>query len=146
MRNGEDYGPVGVGFAVQDIPNTWMRLDAFHNRALVQATLLFLAGFNGGELATSDQVNIVAKAVNIAARTVLLDAVAPDPVLDSYALEAWLDTADGPDETGVFDTEPTGPSEDKVPETSVAAMLGFIRSVSPPPVPAAEDKSEGPKA
>lgn len=143
MRNGEDYAPVGVGFSMQDVPNTWMRLNAFHNRALVQASLRFLGDFNKGQAATSDQVNLVAKAVNTAARTVLLDAIAPDPEFDRYTLEAWLDGGDGLDETDVFNGVPVGPLEERVPEGSVDAMVEFISSVSPSPVRVDGGDSEG---
>lgn len=129
MRDGGDYGPVAIGFSMQDVPNTWMRLDAFHNRALVQASLTKLKLYNGEKTATSDQVNAVAKAVNTAARTILIDAVSADVPLDAAAAQAWLYGAEGMDETAVYDNNPDGPLEDPVPPTRVAEMAKLIDDV-----------------
>ena len=129
MRDGGDYGPVEVGFSMQDVPNTWMRLDAFHNRALVQASLAKLKSYNGAKPATSDQVNAVAKAVNTAARTILIDAVSADVPLDAAATQAWLDGADGIDETTLYDGDPAGPLEDTLPPACVAEMAKLIDEV-----------------
>ncbi|MBW9205377.1 hypothetical protein KV097_05415 [Mumia sp. zg.B17] len=129
MRDGGDYGPVAVGFSMQDVPNTWMRLDAFHNRALVQASLEKLRLYNGGKMATSDQVNAVAKAVNTAARTILIDAVTIDVPLDSAATEAWLEGSDGIDETTIYDVVPDGPLEDAVSEACVTEFTRLLDEV-----------------
>jgi hypothetical protein len=128
MRNGEDYKPVEVGFQMQDIPNTWMRLDAFHHRGLVQASLRVLGTFNDGGNATSDQVNALAKAVNAAARTTLLDGLAPDWGPDAAALEAWL--AGDVDETTILKDLPTGPMEEGAGETAISAIEKFVRRVA----------------
>jgi hypothetical protein len=130
MRNGDDYTPATVGFQMQDVPNTWMRLHAFHNRAFVQAALDVLATYNDGEPASSDQSNALSKAVNTAVRTVLLDSLAPDPPPDPVALEAWLAGAKDIDETRLFDEDPEGPPEDTVPEASVEALRKFLQEVA----------------
>lgn len=129
MRDGGNYAPVAVGFSMQDVPNTWMRLDAFHNRALVQASIAKLNSYNATKPATSDQVNAVAKAVNTAARTVLIDAVASDVPLDPAATQAWIDVAEDIDETTLYDQDPDGPLEDQVPTARVAEMARFIDEV-----------------
>jgi len=128
MRNGRNYEPVCAGFSMQDIPNTWMRLHAFHHRPLVQAVLQELAVFNDGKPATSDQVNALAKAMNTTAYTVLLDAIAPDPEFEGGDLEAWLD--EEVDETLVLDQEPNGLLEDGVPEPELNAMRELVREVA----------------
>jgi hypothetical protein len=106
-----------------------MRLQAFHSRPLVQAVLAELAIFNDGRAATSDQVNIVAKALNTAARTVLLDAVTPDGPLDASASEAWLAGASEVDEAALFIEDPEGPLEDVVPPAQIAAARALLREV-----------------
>jgi hypothetical protein len=129
MRNGGDYGPVVIGFSMQDIPNTWMRLDAFHNRALVQAVLAQLATYNGEKPATSDQVNAAAKAINTAARTILIDAVASDEPPDGSAIHAWVARAADVDETTLYDAEPEGPLDDPVSTERIAAMKDLVVDV-----------------
>ena len=127
MRNGPDYGPVEVGFSMQDVPNTWMRLDAFHNRPLVQAVLRVLGGLNSGAPATSDQVNRLATAVNAAACTVLLDSVAADPEFDPDLLAVWLEGEI--DETLLFTGDPEGPDDDPVPSGAIDEMEVFVRRI-----------------
>lgn len=39
FRDGPDYSPVERAFAMQDIPNTWLSLNAVHHRAAAQAAL-----------------------------------------------------------------------------------------------------------
>lgn len=127
MRDGPDYAPVQVGFSMQDVPNTWMRLDVFHNRPLVQAVLRVLAGLNGGGLATSDQVNRLATAVNAAACTVLVDSVGPDPDFDPDLLAVWLEGE--VDETLLLSHDPDGPGDDPVPTEAIDAMEVFVRRI-----------------
>jgi hypothetical protein len=127
MRNGSDYSPVEIGFSMQDVPNTWMRLDLFHSRPLVQAVLRVLASLNGGGHATSDQVNRLATAVNAAACTVLVDSLAPDPEFDPDLLAVWLE--EEVDETLLFAKDPVGPDDDPAPAAAVDAMEVFVRRI-----------------
>lgn len=128
MRNGSDYRPVEIGFAMQDIQNTWMRFNAFHHRPLAQAALRVLATWRGGDNATSDQVNRLGKALNTAARTILLESVALDPEFDDAVSKAWV--AGEPDGLSLIEDDPVGPEDDPVPEDRIEAMVTLLRSIA----------------
>lgn len=127
-RNGSDYGPTVLAFSMQDVPNQWQRLDAFHNRALAVAAVEFLSTFRGGQLATSDQVVVLAKALNHVLTTVVLDRVASGSAGSVHAWEEWL--TEPVDETVFLDELPEGPNEDPVPEAHTAAMSALLAELA----------------
>jgi hypothetical protein len=114
-------------FAVQDIPNTWLRLDAFHHRPTALAALRVLARLNNGSLATSDQVNALAKAFNLALTTSVLEAVADNSAGDSHALDRWI--AEGPGAV-LEDGLPSGPDDGVIPEDAIAAVEELLTRVA----------------
>jgi len=132
-RNGGSYAPTEFAFKIQDIPNTWQRLDAFHNRAAAVAAVQFLAKLRDGELATGREANRLAKAFNHQLTTVVLDELAPNPPPNSDAWDAWL--MEEPDPTTTWDDLPAGPDEDSVPVESLDEVTGLLsalwQSISP---------------
>jgi hypothetical protein len=127
-RNGPDYGPTATAFRMQDIPNTWLRLDAFHHRPAALAAVRFLATCNGGGVATSDQVNQLSRAFNVLLTTVVLDAVTANPPPDLLAMEDWI--RDSVDETLWKTSLPQGPDEAKVPEEAIRAVEEVLGRLS----------------
>lgn len=124
-RNGESYKWTSTLFANQDFQNSWARLDLFHHRAASIAAARYLSTFNGGKMATSDQVRQLVTGFNMVLTTTMLDAVAPDSGVDVEAVREWC--KETPDETKLINFEPEGPSEAAVPEDSILAVEGLLK-------------------
>lgn len=127
-RNGSNYGPTVLAFSMQDVPNQWQRLDAFHNRALAVAAVQFLAQYRDGQLATSDQVVALSRALNHVLTTVVLDRVAGGDPGSVSAWEEWL--AEPVDETLFLAELPEGPNEDPVPDAQITSMTAFLAQLA----------------
>ena len=127
-RNGSDYGPTVLAFSMQDVPNQWQRLDAFHNRALAVAAVQFLAQFRDGQLATSDQVVALSRALNHVLTTVVLDRVACGASGSVSAWDEWL--AEPVDETLFLEEFPEGPNEDPVSDADITSMRAFLSELA----------------
>lgn len=122
-RNGSDYGAVSDAFSRQDISNTWFVLDAFHNRAAALAAMRLLPKMG------SKPINRLSSAFNHVLTTIMLDSVAPMPGPDLVAMEEWIVGAPTEGEL-LQDTLPTGPPEDPVDESAVAAVEALVRRVA----------------
>lgn len=105
FRYGGDYSPVVRAFEMQDIPNTWLSLNAVHNAAAAQAALVYLPGLS------SDNINVLSKAMDHVLTTVQLDAVAPLGPPDIIAMEEWIEGSVDPDSL-LADELPPGPDDD----------------------------------
>ena len=127
-RNGPDYQPTVLAFGMQDVPNQWQRLDAFHNRALAVAAVEFLARFRDGRPATSDQVVALSRGLNHSLTTVVLDSVATGGSRSPAAWEEWLEET--ADETTFLDELPQGPNEDPVPADQIEAMKELLSELA----------------
>jgi hypothetical protein len=139
FRNGPDYGPVERAFRMQDVPNTWLSLNAVHHRAAAQAALGILPGLN------SKQINRLSTALDHVLTTIQLDAVAPVSGPDVIAIEEWVSQT--PDRDGVLGDElPYGPDEEPMEPQVVARVATLIREVAtsiglPLPDPHAHQRS-----
>jgi len=123
FRDGSDYGPVERAFVMQDVPNTWLILNAIHHRAAAQAALRILPSLN------SKQINRLSTALDHVLTTIQLDAVAPDPGPDVIALEDWIsDPSDREDVLG--DDLPRGPEENPSDREMVGRVEKLLRDVA----------------
>lgn len=122
FRDGPDYGPVTAALQNQDIPNNLFRMDIAHHRPTAIAATRVLEGRSGRE------ANALAKAVNAAAGTLVVDLLAPDESLDPDSLTGWLHD-DSIDPNRYFDNIPPGPSDPSVPAESVVFMERLLREL-----------------
>jgi hypothetical protein len=111
FRDGPDYAPVAEALRNQDIPNNLFRMDVAHHRPTVQAAVRVLDGRTGRE------ANALAKAVNVAATTLVIDVIGPDEPLDSEAARRWVEDSDI-DPGRYFYELPPGPED---PRAATAA-------------------------
>ena len=123
FRNGADYRPAADAFVMQDVPNTWLSLDAVHNSAAAQAALRVLPQLSGRE------INALSRAMDHVLTTVQLDALAPVRGPDVIAMDEWV--AEDVDEEALFDDPlPEGPAEDPVDRELIEAVDGLLRHVA----------------
>jgi hypothetical protein len=66
----------------------------------------------------------MAKAVNLALRTVCLESLSASPPTDTEAVREWI--AERIDETTMMDELPRGPDEAPVPQSEIAAVRDFL--------------------
>jgi hypothetical protein len=123
FRSGGDYSPVVKAFGMQDIPNTWLSLDAIHNAAAAQAALAYLPDLS------SDEINALAKAMDHILTTVQLDALAPTGAPDPIATEEWIEESVEIDDL-LLDDLPRGPEESPPTAELVDSADGFLRHVA----------------
>jgi hypothetical protein len=127
FRNGDDYLPVERAMRNQDIPNNLFRMDVAHHRPTVQAAVRVLEGKVGRE------ANALARAINSAATTLLIDVIAPDDALDPDSSEGWV-ADDNIDVVNYFDELPKGPADPPANPAAVDRMtqlLGELLSEAP---------------
>jgi hypothetical protein len=123
FRNGDDYDPVVRAFAKQDVPNTWLSLDAVHHAAAAQAALRLLPALG------SKPINRLSTALDHVLTTIQLDVLAPVEGPDTIAADEWVAArADMDDVLG--DVLPRGPEETPVPEELVDAVEALLRNVA----------------
>jgi hypothetical protein len=123
FRSGGDYTSVVRAFEMQDIPNTWLSLDAIHNAAAARAALAYLPDLS------SDEINALAKAMDHILTTVQLDALAPTGAPDPIAVEEWIEEPVGIDDL-LLDDLPGGPEESPPAAELVDSADGFLRHVA----------------
>jgi hypothetical protein len=120
-RNATDYSAAVGAMLLQDIPNTLLRLDAFHNRAFAIACVRYIER----RKASSKLANRISKVLNSALVTRSLDAIATAiSTADSVAVIEWLKEPPNVDQMLV--DLPEGPDDYPVPEEEVAAVLTLI--------------------
>lgn len=115
-RNGSDYGPVRALFAKQDIVNTWLSLNAAHNRVVPLAAGRVL------QSASRYGINPLAKKLNHVLSTVSLDALAPGPSPDHVALSEWRSETPQSAEDLLSGEPAQGPAEEPVSDDVIRAM------------------------
>jgi hypothetical protein len=121
FRDGPDYGPVASALANQDIPNNLFRMDIAHHRPTVQAAVKVLRGRSGRA------ANALAKAINSAATTLIIDTISPDSDLDSVSLVTWLS---GEVDPGLYlDEMPPGPPDRMVDPAAVETMVFLLEEL-----------------
>jgi hypothetical protein len=138
FRDGGDYRPVELAFVRQDVPNTWLVLNAIHNRAAAQAALRILPGLS------SKQINRLSTALDHVLTTIQLDALAAVPGPDAIAVDEWI--AEEPASGSILSDElPDGPNEDPIDPTMVTRVERLLRDVADAigmPLPSAGNSSQ----
>lgn len=122
FRDGKDYSPAALALTNQDIINSLLKYDVAHHRPTALATLAVLRRPDGEGLIGGREANALAKAVNLAASTLLLDALAVDDSLDAAARRQWESVRDDHDAREWFTELPEGPEDPPVPPASVKKM------------------------
>ena len=131
-RNGSDYRPVQLMFTMQDIPNAWSRIDAWHNRALAVGAITYMATLNNGGHLGGDDVNALQKAVNSAMTTVTLDALVPQYGSDPDVVQRWITDVDPPMEPELWDHRlPPGPPDAQVDPGDLARVTALLEHIAP---------------
>jgi hypothetical protein len=125
-RNGNDYSRSVTGLGLQRF-DLWQRLVFMHNKACALAVVDFLSGY-GGRGVTSAQTIAMVKAMNVAVRTISLDALAPCRPTDTHAVHAWV--REHVDETLMMDALPVGPDEDQVSPAAIANARKFVEEIA----------------
>ena len=123
FRNGPDYSPAEKGLSNQDLTNNLFKMDIAHHRPIALGAVEVLQSEGGRE------ANALAKAMNAAATTLVVDLIAPDAPFDDAARESWLEDATDRDPTLTFDTLPAGPNEPQVPANSLETMTDLLRAL-----------------
>ena len=127
-RNGSDYSPTVKALKISRFVVSWQHLDALHHRPAALAVVEFLEKF-GGKGATDPQGQVMAKAFNLALRTLSLDALCENPATDAEAVREWCRLPI--DETKILGDElPQGPDEAPVPPEAIAAVRGVLERLA----------------
>jgi hypothetical protein len=126
FRNGPEYAPVEKAFLNQDLMNNFFRMDIAHHRPTAQAAVRVLFPENGTKRG-GREANALAKAVNAAATTLLVDALAADPGLDVDVRRSWMQEA--VDALLVIERQPVGPNDPQVPARSVQVMTDLLEQL-----------------
>lgn len=124
-RNGSGYESTTRAAKLQDAVTWILDINVFHNRP---ATLAYISFLEQG--ANAAYAKKVAKCLNHAAVTVVIEALAPDDYHDSAALLDWLN--ESVDETVMMDDLPAGPDEPVVPDEVITEIEAVIERVAPP--------------
>jgi alkanesulfonate monooxygenase SsuD/methylene tetrahydromethanopterin reductase-like flavin-dependent oxidoreductase (luciferase family) len=122
-RNGSNYERCVVALGISRFSVSWLRLILAHHRAAALAVVDFLDTYQG-KGATDTQGQVMAKAANVALRTLCLDALAASPPTDAEAVREWI--SQKVDETTMMDELPLGPDEAEVSEIDIAAVREFL--------------------
>jgi hypothetical protein len=122
-RNGSNYERCVVALSISRFSVSWLHLVLAHHRAAALAVVDFLDTYQG-KGATDTQGQVMAKATNVALRTLCLDALAASPPTDAEAVREWI--SQKVDETTMMDQLPLGPDEAEVSEIDIAAVREFL--------------------
>ena len=121
FRNGSDYSSAQAAFGSQDVINNFFRMGVAHHRptALAFAKVLRDDAERRRGVIDGDLANALAKAVNAAAATLLLDARAIDDSGDPDAFRSWISEGSDWDSGTALDDLPVGPDEPGVSEETL---------------------------
>jgi len=122
FRDGPDYSPVANALQNQDIPNNFFRMDVAHHRPTAQAAIRVLGGRTGRE------ANALAKAVNAAATTLVIDVIGPDAPLDAEAARAWVNETHL-DPGRYFEELPLGPQDPEAATTATNTLTTLLEEL-----------------
>lgn len=122
-RNGSDYRRSEIALGISRFYVSWQQLILMHHRAAALAVVDFLGNYRSSGT-TDAQGQAMAKAANVALRTVCLDALASTPPTDADAVREWI--AEDVDETTMIDDLPLGPDEEAVSEVEIAKVRKFL--------------------
>lgn len=120
FRNGADYRPVEKLFANQDFPNSYVHRVFTRNRPMALGLIDALYETTGDVTKpTSDQINDVAKKVNLYLGTRSVEAATGFYRGDAHAYTAWAESDGGADVD--WSLRPDGPDDGSVPRDSERA-------------------------
>jgi hypothetical protein len=122
-RNGSDYRRSELALGISRFSVSWLHLILVHHRAAALAVVDFLENYQGSG-ATDTQGQMMAKAANVALRTICLDALAASAPTDADAVREWI--AEEIDETTMIDELPNGPDEAEVAEADIETVRKFL--------------------
>lgn len=126
-RDGGCYARTEIALRNSRFSVSWLHLILLHHRAAALAVVDFLNDFNASG-ASDTQGQVMAKAVNVALRTVCLDALSPSPPTDAEAVREWV--AERVDATLMMDALPKGPDEEPVPAADIASVRKFLNDLA----------------
>jgi hypothetical protein len=121
LRNGDDYSPVELGCANQELFQTFLRSDIIHHRPAAQAVARMVSALDTREAVA------LSKTLNTAGSTLLYETLAPDEEQDVDAHRAWLAKADAA--YTPYDSLPDGPYDGRVPGSSVDVLLTLFEKL-----------------
>ncbi|MFK8847572.1 DUF6339 family protein [Streptomyces sp. Ac-502] len=122
FRNSDNYEPVVVSCANQDVLNTALRLEMNNHRPSAQALVRLL---KKGVVRTGRDVNGLVKAAGAAGSTLVYEALAPDEPRDHEAVREWIHAA----ETDLLwspSSLPEGPRDGDVPDRSTEKLTTWF--------------------
>lgn len=123
VRNGSDYSPAVAALSINRF-YLWQKLNCIHHKVGAVAAVRFLSTFGEGGV-NNEQALEMARALNLALRTISLDALAGSPAVDAVAVRDWI--REKFDVTTMLGDElPVGPDEAGVPEQDVEAVCRFL--------------------
>lgn len=93
LRNGSDYSPVVRGFVRQDLPNSYLHRPFIRCRSLAQGLLDVAAPAGREEEMSADDVNDLARVVNLATAGSPPEAETGFVVDDTAAYQSWVRSA-----------------------------------------------------
>ncbi|MEV4161419.1 DUF6339 family protein [Nonomuraea dietziae] len=129
FRNGGDYTTAALALTNQDIINNFFRSGTAHHRPTALAVLEVLPRTDDGQrLLHGRAANALSAAIQVAASTLLLDAVAVDVPLDGAARRHWEEQGLSGDHDPrlFFESLPEGPDDPPVPQESRQTMTGLL--------------------
>ncbi|MFC9998105.1 DUF6339 family protein [Nocardia sp. NPDC127526] len=129
FRNGRDYSPVGTVFRYQEFPNTVLRFSVIDHRPTALAIVRMVDDMIAARTAAiGDVITPLATAINAAASTLVFDVIAPDAVVDHYALHEWISEVDEMPPVP-WETLPFGPDDGSVSASTVEALLPLFEEL-----------------
>jgi hypothetical protein len=122
-RNGSDYKRSETALSISRFSVSWLHLILAHHRAAALAVVDFLHTYQG-KGATDAQGQVMAKATNVALRTLCIDALVASSPTDAEAVREWI--AEEIDDSTMIDELPQGPDEAPVPDADIATVRKFL--------------------
>jgi hypothetical protein len=128
-RDGGDYGPTERALSGPGFAPAWLGLGVMHHRAAAQAVVACLAGLRGAG-GRDERGRAAVRALDLALRSIALDAVAPAVPPDAAAVREWC--AGHVDDTLMIHRLPVGPDEPPAAAEDIAAVRTVLdRFVGP---------------
>lgn len=122
-RNGSSYETSKIALDISRFSVSWLHLILIHHRTAALAVVDFLRDFQG-KGATDTQGQAMAKAANIALRTVCLDSLAESPAPDGESVREWINQKI--DVTTMLEEMPVGPDEATIADEDIAVVRKFF--------------------
>lgn len=127
FRNGADYTPVELLFENQDFPNSYLHRPFARNRAMAVAMVRSLAEGGNSTMATSDQINDVARDLNLWLFPLSMEALTGLEQTEADMYRTWIEeaTPTEPDWTLL----PDGPKDSAVSTGAYAGAYNLAAQI-----------------